>query len=114
MAELGERQAPRDHPPRGRQTVSRITAAQWSAERGQQAETLFEFLQRETEAEQRERGHECGHQFTISVTSRGHYGLIHAETGELERCDDADWDGTPMTLTVRAHDLQAALLRAAS
>jgi hypothetical protein len=90
-----------------------ITSAQWALHRRKETELVFEFLKRETETEKRERGHECGHQFTISVTSRGHYGLL-GEDGKLERCEDADWDGALMTITVRAHDLPAALLRAAS
>ncbi|WP_024817079.1 hypothetical protein [Arthrobacter sp. 31Y] len=91
----------------------KITSEQWAVHRRKETELLFEFLKRETEAQSRERGHYCGHQFTISVTSRGHYGLLD-ETGRIARCDDADWDGEPFTITVRAHDLQAALLRAAS
>lgn len=89
--------------------MSKITAAQWREQRRRETETLFEFVQREQAAEKRERGHDCGHQFTITVTCHGHYGTPEGHF-------DAEYDGAdlPMTLTVRAHDLQAALLRAAS
>jgi hypothetical protein len=102
------------------QPLRRITAAHWAANRRNETEVLFEFLKRETEAETRERGHECGHQFTITVTSRGHYGLAGVggaedPAGGSYMCEDADYESeVPMTLTVRAHDLQAALLKAAS
>jgi len=92
---------------------AKITSEQWAVHRRKEAETLFQFQQREIAAREQERGHDCGHQFTISVTSRGHYGLL-GEDGKLERCDDANWDGEPWTITVRASDLPAALLRAAS
>jgi hypothetical protein len=88
----------------------RITAAHWAANRRNETEVLFEFLKRETEAETRERDHECGHQFTITAHSRGHYG---APDGSHEDAHD-DGKDIPMTITVRAHDLQAALLRAAA
>jgi hypothetical protein len=92
---------------------TKITAEQWAVHRRKEQELLFQFLNREINARERDRGHDCGHQFTISVTSRGHYGLL-GEDGKLERCDDANWDGEPWTMTVRASDLPAALLRAAS
>lgn len=88
----------------------RVSSAQWAGLRRQQFATLSEYIKREQAAEKRERGHDCGHQFTISVTSRGHYGL----GAPGKDCEDANWDGPPLTLTVRAHDLQAALLRAAT
>lgn len=94
-------------------TKGKITAEQWAFHRRKEAETLFQFQQREIAAREQERGHDCGHQFTITVTSRGHYGLLDDE-GKLARCDDANWDGEPWTITVRASDLPAALLRAAS
>lgn len=92
---------------------AKITAEQWAVHSRKEAETLFQFQQREIAAREQERGHDCGHQFTISITSRGHYGLL-GDDGKLARCDDANWDGEPWTITVRANDLPAALLRAAS
>lgn len=63
-------------------------------------------------AEDARMGHECGHQFTISVTSLGHYGL--ADQGP-ESHEDAKANPEPVhfTRTVRAHNLASALRRAA-
>lgn len=87
-----------------------VTAAHWHATVDTEAKVLFEFIASEMKAEKREFGHDCGHQFTITVTSRGHYGI--GEPGK--DCVDADYDSKPMTLTVRANNLRDALLRAAS
>ena len=72
-----------------------------------------EFIKRALAAEQAEKGHECGHRFEISVRSAGHYGIA----GEgPEAHSDAPYfeDDVPMVVAVRAHNLWAALLVAAT
>lgn len=90
--------------------MSPVTAAHWNATVRTEAGVLFEFIEQQMKAESRERGHDCGHQFTITVTSRGHYG---APDGTHHDAADNGAD-LPLTLTVRAHNLRDALLRAAS
>lgn len=96
--------------PTNRPTRSRIKAARW----WNTAHTTFqniivESLRRAVIAEKAETGHECGHEWTIVVASRGHYGV-----GGSEEHSDADYSDTYEPVVVRAHDLRAALLLAAA
>ena len=89
----------------------RIRSAQWLPIIDSTADTLREYLTKQREAEAAERGHECGHVFTIHTTTRGHYSV----TGDPEHYDapEGDGDDMPWTLKVRAHSLRDALLLAA-
>lgn len=84
----------------------------WSALRNTMDDIAKYYVRYAQEAELREKGHECGHQFIITTTSIMHSGI----TGEgPESHRDAQPDPEPifMQLEVRAHDLQAALVIAA-
>lgn len=89
----------------------RIRSAQWLPVIESTANTLREYLTKQREAETAERGHECGHVFTIRATTRGHYSV----TGDPEYHDapEGDGDDMPWALEVRAHNLRDALLVAA-
>ena len=86
----------------------RITAAQWLPLVDSGAKTLGEYLTKQRRAEAAERGHECGHTFTIRTTTRGHYSVA----GDPEHHDAPVDDGEdmPWTLKVRAHNLRDAML----
>jgi hypothetical protein len=64
-------------------------------------------IQKALETEQKETGHQCGHEFEISVSSRLHM-------SGLGEHSDADWTGELNSVKVRAHNLRDALLIAAS
>ena len=66
-----------------------------------------EFLKRAKAADLRDAGHDCGHEFTITVSSRMHV------SGPGEHTD-ADWDSATTPVTVRAHNLRDALPLAAA
>lgn len=63
-------------------------------------------------AEQQEKGHDCGHEFTVTVTSRGHSSGIYGEPDSPH--SDANYADTMRPVTVRAHNLRDALLLAAA
>jgi hypothetical protein len=63
------------------------------------------------EWELKELGHDCGHQFTITITDVGHYGIA-GEGPESHK--DAGYSGEPRSVTVRAHNLNDALRKAAA
>ena len=63
------------------------------------------------EWELKELGHDCGHQFTITYTDVGHYGIA-GEGPESHK--DAGYSGEPRSVTVRAHNLNDALRKAAA
>lgn len=72
---------------------------------------VTEMLTKAKAAEQREKGHDCGHEFTVTVSSRGHHGI----TGQgPEAHADANYADTMQPVTVRAHNLRDALLLAAA
>ena len=57
-------------------------------------------------------GHNCGHEFTISAVSRGHY---VGDTTHKDAPEPAAGDYVPtLTTKVRAHNLRDALLLAAA
>lgn len=68
---------------------------------------VTEYLRRAKKAEQQQTGHDCGHEWTITVESRLH-------TSGPDEHSDADWTGTSGPVTVRAHNLRDALLLAAA
>ena len=89
----------------------RIKSARWLSVIDSTATALREYLTKQRAAEAAELGHECGHLFTIRVTTRGHYSV----NGDPEHRDapEGDGDDMPWTLTVRAHNLRDAMLVAA-
>ena len=80
----------------------------WLAEHDRE---MLASMTKQRAAEAAELGHECGHLFTIRVTTRGHYSV----NGDPEHRDapEGDGDDMPWTLTVRAHNLRDAMLVAA-
>ena len=89
----------------------RIRSTHWLPLIDSAANGLREYMAKQRAAETAERGHECGHVFSIRTTTRGHYSV----TGDLEHHDapEGDGDDMPWTLHVRAHNLRDALLLAA-
>lgn len=80
----------------------------------QQSQIVEELLAKADALELKELGHECGHQFTISMHSIGHYG-IHGEGPDSHRDSVDDPEDFPeRKVTVRAHDLPSALRKAAA
>lgn len=55
-------------------------------------------------------GHQCGHEFEVTIRSRLH----SSGAGDDPTHSDADWWDEPTVTTVRAHDLPTALRRAAA
>lgn len=88
-----------------------ITAGQWWEQAARTFVTVTELLRRAQNAELRDQGHECGHQFEVSVRVCGHTGIV-GEGPESHR--DDDWWSEPSTTTVRAHNQRDALLLAAA
>lgn len=70
-----------------------------------------EFISRARAAEKAEKGHECGHQFEITVRSADHGGIVGQ--GPESHIDGYFMDAM-RPVTVRAHNLRDALLAAAS
>jgi hypothetical protein len=66
-----------------------------------------EFIAKAQAAEKRVHGHDCGHQFEITVRS-----ALHTSGPGEHR--DADWWGDSGPVIVRAHNLRDALLIAAA
>lgn len=86
----------------------RITAAMWWENLGATWDNVCrEFIRRALRAEVQDKGHECGHQFEITVRS-----TLHA-SGPGEHTD-ANWSTVTKPVTVRAHNLRDALLVAAT
>lgn len=87
---------------------TRISSAQWWRAVGQNFDNVArEFIKRALAAGKAETGHECGHEFVITVSSRLHI------SGAGDHAD-ADWSDTYEPVTVRAHNLRDALLVAAT
>ena len=88
-------------------------AAFWWHSAGESFEKVAaQMLARAKAAEQQEKGHDCGHEFTITVTSRGHSSGIHGVPDSPHI--DANYTDTMQPVTVRAHNLRDALLLAAA
>lgn len=88
--------------------MARPIAAQWWHSLLQNFDNVArEFIKRAQAAEKAETGHECGHEFVITVSSRLHISGPGDHT-------DADWSDNLRPVTVRAHNLRAALLVAAA
>lgn len=82
------------------------------------AEDAFEkvvtqMLSKAKAAEAKERGHEFGPEFTITVTVRGHSSGVVSE-GPGSPHSDADYTDQMQPVTVRAHNLRDALMLAAA
>ena len=90
-----------------------IPAAQWWRNASEAFKVVAGYLDMAKRAELRDVGHDCGHTFTISVVSRGHYTVAHDPTHhDAPECAAGDY--MPMTIKVRAHNLRDALLLAAA
>ena len=92
-----------------------IPAAQWWRNASETFnKVVAEYLAMAKRAELRDEGHNCGHEFTITAVSRGHYTVV----GDPTHKDAPEWaagDYVPtMTTRVRAHNLRDALLLAAA
>lgn len=79
----------------------------WQSAANQFDKVIREFLKRAKAAELRDMGHDCGHEFTITVSSQMHI------SGPGEH-SDADYSDEVTPVTVRAHNLRDALLLAAA
>ena len=91
-----------------------ITAAQWWHAASGAFAVVAEYLAMAKRAELRDVGHNCGHEFTISVVTRGHYTVVGDPTHhDAPECAAGDYLPT-MTIKVRAHNLRDALLLAAA
>ena len=85
-----------------------VKAAHWWRSLGDSFDKVDrEMIRDAQQAEVRDTGHECGHEFAVTVTSRLHTSGVGEHT-------DADWTGDPNVVTVRAHNLRDALLVAAT
>jgi hypothetical protein len=71
-----------------------------------------EFIARAQKAELAAKGHECGHEWTITIESRGHSSGIYGEPDSPH--SDAKYTDTSGPVIVRAHNLRDALLVAAT
>jgi hypothetical protein len=90
-----------------------IPAAFWWQSAGNDFERVIrEFLARAKAADLRDAGHDCGHEFTVTVTMRGHSSGVVGE--EPPTHSDANYEDTMRPVTVRAHNLRDALLLAAA
>jgi hypothetical protein len=93
--------------------MSRIRAAVWWNSLSDTFEKACrEFIARAQKAEREEKGHDCGHEWTITIESRGHSSGIYGEPDSPH--SDANWTSTSGPVTVRAHNLRDALLVAAT
>jgi hypothetical protein len=72
-----------------------------------------ELRRRADDFETQEMGHECGHLFTISATSIGHYGIA-GEGGESHKDAQPEPDPIVFSTQVRAHSLVEACRKAAA
>lgn len=90
-----------------------ITAAQWWHTASGAFAVVSECLAMAKRSELRDVGHNCGHEFTISVVSRGHYTVVGDPTHH-DAPEAPAGDYMPMTIKVRAHNLRDALLLAAA
>ena len=91
-----------------------IPAAQWWRNASEAFKVVAEYLAMAKRAELRDEGHNCGHEFTITAASRGHYTVVGDPTHK-DAPERAAGDYVPtMTTKVRAHNLRDALLLAAA
>ena len=91
-----------------------IPAAQWWRNASEAFRVVAECLAMAKRAELRDEGHNCGHEFTITAVSRGHYTVVGDPTHrDAPECVAGDYVPT-MTTKVRAHNLRDALLLAAA
>ena len=89
-----------------------ISAAQWWRNASETFRVVAEYLAMAKRAELRDEGHNCGHEFTITAVSRGHY---VGDTTHKDAPEPAAGDYVPtLTTKVRAHNLRDALLLAAA
>lgn len=90
-----------------------IPAAFWWRSAGDDFEKVIrEFLARAKAGDLRETGHDCGHEFTITVSSRGHSSGIAGDVDSAH--SDANYSDVMRPVVVRAHNLRDALLLAAA
>jgi hypothetical protein len=83
----------------------------WGSVNTNFTEIITYFLDKAKKAEAREHpDHECGHEWTISITGRGH----SSGAGDDPTHSDANYTDTYKPVTVRAHNLRDALLLAAA
>ena len=95
------------------QAIRPIRAAFWWDSVGNTFENVVrEFLGKAKAADLRETGHDCGHEFTIVITSRGHSSGMVGDPSSPH--NDANYTSTNRPVTVRAHNLRDALLLAAA
>lgn len=89
-----------------------VSASFWWQSAGTHFERVVrEFLTRAKAADLKATGHDCGHEWTITVSSRGHYGIAHEGP---ESHSDANYADEMRPIVVRAHNLRDALLLAAA
>lgn len=94
-----------------RPPAPRIPASAWWNAVTSQLVPIADAIKLAKRAEHRDLGHECGHEFTITSTVRGHSWVVG---GSPETHCDALQDGdVRFTLKVRASSLRDALLVAA-
>lgn len=89
-----------------------IPAANWWKGVGDTFRVIAEYLAMAKRAELRDKGHECGHTFRISVEGRLHSSGVVTDNPPTH--SDADWWHNDGTVEVRAHNLRDALLIAAT
>jgi hypothetical protein len=73
-----------------------------------------EMRQMAEKKELKDLGHECGHQFTITVSSVGHYGIAGEGPESHKDAVPFEDDDIFIPVTVRAHNLSDALRKAAT
>jgi len=96
-------------------TRAPMSSSFWFASARRQDAVADEMRARAEKVQLKEVGHECGHAFTISVTSIGHSSGVVGEDPPVH--SDASFyssDPLPHTVTVRAHNLPDALRKAAA
>lgn len=93
--------------------MARIPAsAWWSSLDGAFQGACKPFIAKAQQAERDEKGHDCGHEWTVTIESRAHSSGIYGEPDSPH--SDANWTDNSGPVTVRAHNLRDALLVAAA
>lgn len=82
----------------------------WTSAEETFGKVIREYLKKAKAAEIEEQGHDCGHEWTITVQCRGHYRM--ADDLVTPEHSDAKYFSTYKPVVVRAHNLQDALLLA--
>ena len=84
----------------------------WKRARVTFENVVTDYITRARAAETRELGHECGHQFTFTISMVGHSSGVKGENPPVH--DDANYASLLKPVTVRAHSLRDAFLVAAT